>query len=169
MKNNIQSNNFINPNKNDIKMTNPENFDIFIKSLLNHTKPKQNRNKQSSIVNNKIFQTMEINNNSNNNNIKLKKTEQKEIKKRNKDSLFSTFSKKNFLTLDQLIELKTKNINNNQIKNFIKRKNKYNSISNIKTFDKNEILNKTSEKIKHFNSNYNLLLVQKLNSIKKKG
>ena len=169
MKNNIQSNNFINPNKNDIKMTNPENFDIFIKSLLNHTKPKQNRNKQSSIVSNKIFQTMEIHNNSNNNNIKLKKTEQKEIKKRNKDSLFSTFSKKNFLTLDQLIELKTKNINNNQIKNFIKRKNKYNSISNIKTFDKNEILNKTSEKIKHFNSNYNLLLVQKLNSIKKKG
>ena len=156
MKNKKQSNIHINPNKNinNKKTTHSDDFDNFLKSLLNHKKSKQNRNKQSTHFNHQFFQTIE---NYNNNPIKIKKSQKNE-----KNLLFSTFSKNNFLTLDQVIEFNNKSINNNS-------NNKYNSIPNIKHFDKNEIFNKTSEKMKYSNSNYNLILVNKINNIKKEN
>ena len=139
-------------NINDKKM-NSDDFDIFLKSLLNHKKSKQNRkrNKSPTNINNHFFQTI----GNNNNEMILKNSEKPE-----KNLLFSTFSKNNFLTLDQIIEMKNKNLRNISY-------NKYNSISNIKQYPKNIKINKTSEKNNLSNSNYNLLLVNRITNIKK--
>jgi len=153
-----------------------DEFDNFLKSLLNHNKSqlKLHKNRVISKSNNKILLTLDNNKNNINNKINLKSSNKNNIndfskeeyeinnkinkKTRNKELLYSTFSNKNFITLDQLIEIKNKKINNF---NNIKIKNKYNSISNKSPNEIKKKLNKTSE----IYSNYNLLLIDKLNNI----
>jgi hypothetical protein len=191
MENEKLNNNFVNNNGKEKGIE----FDAFLKSLLHHNKSKKNRlNQQNKNIkkisnsNNSIHQMINnnyninlkksknnnnllignnsnsfinpiLNENTNNDNNKLSKN------KRNTKMLFETFSNKNFLTLDQLIELnngKMKNSNNNNIS---KIENKYNSTANINwnSNDKSKTYNKSYEKLLHFNSNYNLILSNQFN------
>ena len=154
MKNKKCNNNSTNL-ENNHKKINSDEFDKFLRSLLNRNNSKFKYNKNKLFSNNKICLTLDDNNN--NNKLNLKNFNKNTInynKTRNKELLYSTFSKKHFLTLDKLIEKKN-NYNNN-----IKIKNKFNSISNL--YEKRKKFNKTSE---IFYSNYNLLLIDKLNFI----
>ena len=184
----LNNNNFVNNNGKGIE------FDAFLKSLLHHNKSKKNKqNQQNKNINrmsnsNNIIHQM-INNNyninlkksKNNNNLLIGNNSNSFINptlnentnnnnnlsknKRNTKMLFETFSNKNFLTLDQLIELnngKMKNSNNNNIS---KIENKYNSTANINwnSNAKSKTYNKSYEKLLHFNSNYNLILSNQFN------
>ena len=189
------NNNFVNNNGKG-KRT---DFDAFLKSLLHHNKSKKNRQnqinkniKKISNSNNSIHQMinnnykLNLNKSKNSNNLLLENnsnsfispmpnenTKKNKLSKnaRNIKMLFETFSKKNFLTLDQLIELNNGKMKNNNINNnhTSKIENKYNSVVNINwnSIDKSKTYNKSYEKLLHFNSNYNLILSNQFNLLNK--
>ena len=175
MKNNKNTKNIVLNTESNIKENmNQTDFDTFLKSLLNHNKSKYKQNMNKLILNQNNYGNHMFGNNYKNtskksiDNININKIETKtkaNKRTRNNEMLYSTFSTKTFLTLEQLIELKNETIKNinNSYKNIIKNKN--NTISNISPEIKNNIINKSSKKLSKFNSNYNLLLTNKFNNI----
>ena len=193
MENAKLNNNFVNNNGKE-KGT---EFDAFLKSLLHHNKSKKNRQNQQNknikkmsnsntsihhMINNNYSINLKksaynnnllIGNNSNSfiNPLLNENTNDNKLSKntRNTKMLYETFSNKNFLTLDQLIELNNGKMKNSDNNNNAKIENKYNSVANINWNSnyKSKTYNKSYEKLLHFNSDYNLILSNQFNLLNK--